>query len=225
MSKIGTRVSPAQLVAAIATEAAALGWATETGIGWVGMEEDVCDAEEAGGHYDYVILRRTEGDVTAAVALNVRRKAGRGHYEYGSVYRNLVVEGHTFVNHRCFTRRGIDVSSVTLRSKDARGAEGHEYADVASMLEGEFERCRRAEEWRRSAVPVPGTPFQRPEAWFAEAAATLRAGRPVSLHPHGFGTGYTIARSKRFRYDQRGPAALEAKLGVGPVYVSTFDAD
>jgi hypothetical protein len=61
--------------------------------------------------------------------------------------------------------------------------------------------------------------------WFVTASTDLKAGKTVSLAPSGFGTGYTISRRRRSRYDQRAKLELEAKFGVTPLYITTFDHD
>jgi len=181
------------------------------------------------GNCAFARFERTVGDVAAVIALRVKP---RGKYDR-NIHRGRVVEGDTFVNGGSFTRRGIDCESVALvddaELDDPANRFEHDYADVASMLAGEWTRCEQAVAKRKTSEPVPGTPFSVQPAWFAKTAALLRSGRSVSLTPHGFGTGYTLSRGpvnarRDFGY-ARAPQELETRLGCGPVWISTFDAD
>jgi hypothetical protein len=216
------RATPTALVHSLAEQATA-GWTATTAKGYYGMD----DAPFAEDGYWFVKFERIENDVRATVALNVTAKMSK--WDKKRTYRKLLVAGHTFVNGGCFTRRGVDCESVELM--DATERFDHQYGDVASMLDGEWARCVRVVEARKTSEPVPGTPFSQQPAWFLDAANQLRAGRTVTLTPHGFGTGYTLStRLPRNRYGRgfgpmRAPAALEQRLGVEPIYIDTFDHD
>lgn len=176
----------------------------------------------------WVKFERTEDGVTATVVLNVTvaEKATK-YYKPLTYAKGVTVEGHTFVNGRSFTRRGVDANSCSLIS-DKKRVLGNDCADLATLLAGQWERCVAADAKRKTAVSVPGTPFTRQPEWFAQATADLKSGRSVSLAPHGMGTGYTLhaPRSvKGLAFADRAPAALEAKLGVSPIYITQFDHD
>lgn len=165
----------------------------------------------------WVLLAR-EGVV---IALNISRPTDEWAREHS--YEGLLVEGHTCFDGRCFTRRGVDTSSCRLTS--AAALWDNDYRDLAALLDGEYARCAAARERAKTAVQVPGLPFNVQPSWFATAAETLRSGRIVRLAPGGFGTGFSLSTRRFSNYSKRAAAALETKLGVGAVYVETFDHD
>lgn len=211
-----------KLVAELMAAGLAAGWNATSGEGDWCMDDEPYKQDGA----RYVRFEKKEGDCTATVSLTAR--PAQNDWERDGTFKGLVVEGHTFVNGGCFTRRGIDCSSVSLRSDPDRRY-GHDYGDLETALAGEWERCAKVVAARKTAVAVPGLPFVRQPEWFTQAAEQLRAGKRVQLTPHGFGTGYTLStRPERDgRHGGRSPrnTELEAKLGVSPVYVSTFDYD
>lgn len=158
----------------------------------------------------------------ATVALNVTLPYDA--WAKKNAFEGMTVFGHTLVDGCSFTRYGVDTSSCDLVSDATQRYSDHAYGDLASLLAGEFERCRVAKERRATAVAVPGLPFTVQPAWFEKTAATLKAGKPVRLVPAGFGTGYTLTSRATSRYAKRS-AELESKLGVMPVYVESFDHD
>jgi hypothetical protein len=221
------KLTPSALAAALVAETPD-GWVATTGqgyhdgfeafTGWPGQEKDPATL------HPHVTFAR-DG---VCIALNVKPlptgKYDRKWAEEQS-FAGCTVEGHTTFDGRTFTRRGIDVSSCDLVADEKHRYE-HDYDDVAALLAGEYDRCAKARARQATAVPVPGLPFTVQPDWFAAAAATLKAGKSVSLTPAGFGTGYTLRPGvPRSRWTKRADPALEAKLGVGAITVETFDHD
>jgi hypothetical protein len=194
------------------------GWKTASGLGYFDMDGETWTKERG----VWASFSRAEGDLRVCIGLNVDEVRADDTYALQhNAFRGARVEGHTRFNGRTFTRRGIDVESCALRDV---AIYDHNYVTLADLLAGEWERCKAAHARTKTAVPVPGLPFERQPEWFTETAAKLRAGQPVNLAPAGMGTGYTLSR-RPTRYGRRADAALEAKLGVGAVYVETFDHD
>lgn len=172
-----------------------------------------------------VRLARTVGDLTVTLALNLSALRTDKHsrdWDRERAYQGVTVEGHTIYNGRTFTRVGVDCNSCALRDTPQYGGE---YATVAALCAGEWDRCAAAHARSQTAVAVPGLPFNVQPEWFAKSAGSLRAGKPVNLMPAGFGTGYRLTTRQQSRWAKRADAALEAKLAVGTVYVETFDCD
>lgn len=188
------------------------GWAADRGPG--------ChDGSESWAQKGAEWVRLTRDGVT--VVLNLSRPLDS--WERRSAFLGLTVEGHTLFDGRCFTRRGIDTYSCRLSSRKEEHY-AHAYADLPSLLAGEYARCLAARERSRTAVPVPGLPFEVQPDWFSKSAEQLRRGQVVRLTPAGFGTGfYLLPRAGRGA--ARAVAELERRLGVGPVYVESFDHD
>ncbi|MBI4471438.1 MAG: hypothetical protein HY646_02145 [Acidobacteria bacterium] len=118
-------------------------------------------------------------------------------------------------------------------SFDRRGVEDSFYVDVGDTVESVdqkiAEQLERVEEARRRlarSVTVPGLP--RPFELSPETLSTyrehLKAGRPVSLTPSGFGIGYSIS-PRRSSYAKPASPALAAFFGTGPLFVSEMDCD
>lgn len=217
-------LAQARALAATLAGQATAGWTATVADGYYCQDQEVIenkpDSELAGRLYVHAVFSRTDGAVAAVVALNVTMV---GKYDRGT-YGGMTVEGHTFVNGGCFTRRGIDVESVSLCDKEGERY-SNDYADVAAMLAGQWERCADYVNRTKTAESVPGTPFTRQPAWFAETSEQLKAGKSVTLMPHGFGTGYTLSATRGSRFAKPAPRALTQRLGVPQVYVETFDAD
>lgn len=171
-------------------------------------------------------VRYTREDVT--VVLNIA-PVGTGKFDQFArdrAYLGVAVEGDTLLNGGSFIRRGIDCSCCSLHTaKDEQRAESHAYGDLQALLDGQWERCQKVKVRRATAVAVPGLPHTVQPEWFAATAATLRAGKSVSLLPHGMGVGYALSIRRANRWDNRADAALEAKLGVSPVFVTQLDCD
>lgn len=182
------------------------------------MENDPYDVPGGAG---VLFTTTTSNGMTATVSLNVSEPY---EYDRADAFEGWTVEGHTGFNGRTFTRRGIDVASVRLTSNiDLRS---HQYAGIVALLANELNRCAAAFARAQSAVPVPGLPFSVQPDWFGKSAATLRAGKPVTLYPHGMGTGYTLTnKPARGRGRYRANPGLENALGVSPVYVEPLDCD
>jgi hypothetical protein len=153
------------------------------------------------------------------IVLNVAKLNPKDAWEKAEAIDGVLVDGHTLVDHCSFTRRGVDAYSCRLTGK--KPAYGHVYSTLEALLSGEYERCLTARQQRATSVPVPGLPFKVQPDWFKKSADALRAGRPVTLVPAGFGTGYTLSKNR----GRRVSAELETRLGVGPVLVETFDHD
>ncbi len=203
-------------------------WTVTSGTGWHdGFECWTSDVDEAEKYRHVLYQRDGVGIVLNVRAITTEKFSAKRERE--NSFAGYVVEGHTTFDGRSFTRRGVDCESCSLRDRADRRYE-HGYGSVPDLLAGEYDRCLQARARRATAVPIPGLPFSVQPDWFAKAAATLRAGRPVHLTPAGFGTGYTLRqgaprRTRGYTDVRRADPALEAKLGVGPVAVEPFDHD
>ena len=219
--KTMTATSAAE-TAALATKLAAPidGWTITTGVGAADCDGSIFDDYEWAARARWIRYERTVDGVAVAIVLTVFRP---DNFERGLVAKHRV-EGQTTFDGRTFTRRGVDGYSCMLKNANA-DLYTHDYVTVAALLDGELARCLKAAEARKTAEPVPGLPFAKQPAWFVEAASTLKAGRSVSLTPGGFGTGYTLTRGVPRRYATRASPALEARLGVSPIAIETFDHD
>lgn len=183
-----------------------------------GFEQDPYD--HPGGAA--VLFTATVGDLEASVALNI---SPRLKYAQAEPYEGWTVEGHTGFNGRCFTRRGLDCASVWLTSDEIAERGPNTYTGIVALLGNELNRCAAAHARTKSAVPVPGLPFNVQPSWFAESAARLKAGKSVTLSPHGMGVGYVLTTVRR-RGAMRADGQLEAKLGLlKAVYVEPYDHD
>lgn len=174
-------------------------------------------------------------DVVVRITLNVTSPADYMRAE--ETYLRAQVEGETeFVvvasgadtndwsGWRGWVRRGIDCASVWLQSR-VSDYNPNVYRDVAAMLEGELARVAKALAASKTARPVPGYGFSRQPEWFDQARADLKAGRAVSLMPHGFGTGYRFTVRRGSSWDGRAKREFEEAMGVAPLYVQTLDCD
>lgn len=205
------------------------GWKATTGSGWLDFDgETVWEPGKFGVEDDarYVRFERTEGDLRVVVAFTVRSlRPDASQWDRDRAFRGATVEGNTTFNGRCFTRRGIDVSSCRLADAPEFG---HEYGDLQALLDGEWTRCVAAHERSKSMVDVPGVPggWRVTPERRVEMAAALRQGKPVRLTPHGMGTGYTIS-TRRARFGGGAlPRATAEFFGVaGPLYYEPFDHD
>lgn len=191
------------------------GWTSTVGVGSKLFGEDYA---EEGTKKRFVEFVHEDGH--AVVVLNVAPVE-----TYTRPWDGVSVEGDVLVDGGSFVRRGIDVACCWLRN-EAPGEPNvsHEYSTVESLLAGEKARVDACLERRKTAVAIPGLPFTRQPDWIEKAKADLRAGRSVTLTPHGFGTGYTI-HGAYSRYDQRAKPETEAFFGVGRLYVSQIDCD
>jgi hypothetical protein len=226
-----TKTRKATSIDALAAQLAAQapdGWTVTSGTGWHdGFECWTRDVDEA-NKYRHVLYQK-DG---VGIVLNVRAITSErfsAKWERERAFSGHVVEGHTTFDGRTFTRRGVDCESCTL-CDDAAQRHDHDYGSVPELLTGEYDRCLKARARHATAVPVPGLPFSVQPDWFAATAASLQAGKPVSLAPAGFGTGYTLRkglprRTRGYTDVRRADPALEARLGVGPVSVEPFDHD
>jgi hypothetical protein len=226
---MATRKSPPKLAAArIADLAQNLSdctaydpsWTAESGVGHVDAYgetwHDNVDPEDR-----YVTFTKVVNDLSVTVALNLS-DPGTDTWNRDRAFEGVTVEGHTLFNGRTFTRVGFDVSSCRLSDTSEYP---HDYATVKALLDGEWMRCMVAHERTKSAVPVPGLPFTRQPEWFTESGAALRAGKRVTLSPHGMGTGYILSKKRTSPFDRRANQQLEQLLGVTPVYVEPYDHD
>lgn len=173
-----------------------------------------------------MFVRYTREDVTVVLNLAPIGTDRWSQFARDRAYMGVQVEGDTLLNGGSFIRRGIDCSCCSLHTaKEEQRAECHAYGDLQALLDAQWERCQKVKARRATAVPVPGLPHTVQPAWFEATAATLRAGKSVSLLPHGMGTGYALSMRRDNRWDKRADAALESKLGVTPVFVRQLDCD
>jgi hypothetical protein len=200
------------------------GWDMTSGEGTVEFDGSLWHVQAKDPIERWVRFERVVDGVRCLVVLTVL--PATDDYDRKRAVLGATIEGHTSVNGGCFTRRGVDTSSCKLvpATEEAR-ADWHHYRDLAALLAGEQARCVAAAERSKTLESVPGLPYARQPEWFATAAATLRAGKAVTLTPHGMGTGHTLSTRARGGLRERASKALEARLGVGPVYVETFDHD
>jgi hypothetical protein len=208
------------------------GWAVETGIGYASMDGEILTKkgwrEDAEAYTSsYIVFTRTVEDLKVRIALNLLplpRKTKHNTWEHEHAFRGMSVEGDTFFNGRCFTRRGIDCNSNALRDKPDYE---HEYANVADLLDGEWKRCEDAHARSLTMVTVPGLPggWRVTPEGKASKSADLMAGKAVTFTPHGFGVGYRVTRMKA-RHATALPSATSEFFGVGgPLYYTTLDCD
>ena len=197
------------------------GWKVEQGKGTSMFGEDFDHGN--GG----VFVRYTREDVTVVLNLSPIGTDRWSQFDRERAYMGVHVEGDTLLNGGSFIRRGIDCSCCSLHTAKAeQHPESHAYGDLQALLDGQWERCLKVKARRATAVAVPGLPHTVQPEWFAATAATLRAGKSVSLLPHGMGTGYSLYTGRRDgRFDKRADAQLEAKLGVTPVFIRQLDCD
>jgi len=201
------------------------GWTVTAGRGWRGDDYQP-DADREASDELWVRFERVVDGVRCTVWLGVYPAVDR--WAKDKAVDGVVVEGDTYVDGGCFTRSGIDSSSCELVPAGYEYKSDHDYYDVASLLAGEQARSLASAGRRKTAEAVPGLPFTRQPEWFAKATADLKAGKAVQLTPHGFGVGYTLRLAlpgaPGGRAERAAPA-LEARLGVSPIAVMTFDYD
>lgn len=196
------------------------GWQVEHGKGGIDLDGSTHNCSPA---YEWVrFTTTTDGGAKVEVALEVSpiRKDARPWVLEGA-FMGAGVEGHTILNGGSFTRRGIDCSSCGLSDTEKRH-DRDTAGSVPALLASQLQRCRESLAASATAEAVPGLPFRRQPSWFVAATKALQSGRVVSLAPAGFGVGYALSGR---RGGPRADAALEARLGVSPIYVSTFDHD
>lgn len=223
----------------LAAEAAAGGWAVETGAGNRFSNETFDDAMSPGSCWLMATSRVAVPDkpgyeLIVRISLNVSMP--RDSYFRKCAYRGARVEGETEYQEaeigaapkgwwHGWVRTGVDCASVWLEKRTEANGSPY-YNNLAALLDGETARCVNSEVRSRTLKAVPGTGFSRQPEWFEKAAADLKAGRVVSLRPSGFGTGYVLYTGRqRTTYDKRAATGLEKALGVAPIFMQEMDCD
>jgi hypothetical protein len=205
------------------------GWTVSTGDGW--LDFDGVSVWERGKHgvddnARFVKFERTVGDLHVIISFTARPLArGASKWDREHSFRGSIVEGQTIYNGRCFTRRGIDVSSCTLVDKPEYG---HDYNDVMACLDGEWTRCVEAHSRSKSMVDVPGLPggWRVTPERKQQITEQLKAGRSATFTPHGMGTGYEVRTKKVTRWATALPTETSAFFGIsGTLYYTTLDCD
>lgn len=220
-------------VAGLLTCAAVPGWSMFSGIGYVDCDGELWTKDGYGEQAapittSYATFLRTVDDLRVAVHLNVVPcSTGKfsAAFDSARAFTGVLIEGHTRYNCRTFTRRGLDVSSCSLRDTPEYD---HEYANLPELLAGEWARCEAAHARAKTMVIVPGLPGDwrvTPERR-ASISASLQASKRATFTPHGMGTGYEISRGCGDRFATKLPAETSAFFGVlWALYYTTLDCD
>lgn len=121
-----------------------------------------------------------------------------------------------------FDRRGVD-SSFYWRAFDYKGAG---MPDIKEVIAEQLTRIATSREFQKFALKIPQIGHSISPVGLERLKEEFRKNDTASrsFHPAGFGTGYTVSRT-RSRFATRATKALEDFIGVSPLYVSTFDAD
>lgn len=132
--------------------------------------------------------------------------------------------GHTLFTHKgsqlCFDRRGIEDSFYHLPMLD-----GDDVPDVNAIVTEQIERVAEYLKIADDFIQVPDLPFTVTPKRLAELKTRLRNNNSITFRPSGFGIGYVLARHRTDRNDKRSTSKTEDFFGVGPLFISTFDAD
>lgn len=133
------------------------------------------------------------------------------------------VEFDTSEGRRSFDRYGVE---------DSFYIDGPKSSTVDSPADQANEAIRHALQERipevrarlARSVSVPGIPFMLTPEGKEQVASMLRERGTYSFMPSGFGTGYELS-TRANGWGGRATKATEEFFGVGPLWVSTFDAD
>lgn len=205
------------------------GWVATTGDGWLDFDgESVWAAGKHGVEADarFVKFERTVDDLHVVISFTARPlKKDASSWDRKHSFRGSIVEGQVTYNGRCFTRRGIDVSSCTLVDNPEYD---HDYNDLLALLDAEWTRCVEAHSRSKTMVPVPGLPG----SWRVtpdrkkQISEQLRAGRPATFTPHGMGVGYEVTTRRSSRWATQLPRETALFFGVeGALFYTTLDCD
>lgn len=229
MAKKQSKAVKAMTVDALAQTELRDGWLATTGYGWLDFDgESVWPAGKHGVEEGarFVKFEREVNDLRVVISFTARPLArGASEWDREHSFRGSIVEGQTTYNGRCFTRRGIDVSSCTLVDKPEYD---HEYSDLLALLDGEWTRCVEANSRSKSMVAVPGLPggWRVTPERKQQISEQLRAGRSATFTPHGMGVGYEISAKKLSRWASLLPADTSEFFGVpGQLFYTTLDCD
>jgi hypothetical protein len=97
-----------------------------------------------------------------------------------------------------------------------------------AIIEEQVERARKAIERYRGASKVPGWGFTLKAGERESITETLKAGKPYTLRPSGFGTGYTIygaMAKRRSRWAEWAPQAVADFFSMPRLLVERLDCD
>ena len=92
------------------------------------------------------------------------------------------------------------------------------------ILKEQLERIVKSREYATSAISIPGIPFTVSPEGLTKLKEDLKTKGSRSFMPSGFGTGYVLY-TRRVAHCRVAPKELVDFLGVGPIYITTFDAD
>jgi hypothetical protein len=215
-------LTPADVVALL-TSVAIEGWSMEHGVGYVDSDGELWQKDgDAPITTAFATLQKTVGDLHVTIALNARPcSTEKFSKKWDS---GVLVEGHTIYNGRTFTRRGIDVSSCSLR--DVADSE-HVYDNLPALLAGEWQRCEASHAKGKTMVDVPGLPggWKVTPERKAQLSADLQARKRATFTPRGMGIGYEIVTTAG-RFATRLPKETADFFGVTwPLYYTTLDCD
>jgi hypothetical protein len=151
----------------------------------------------------------------------------RGYHIDGSTHYALRPEQQAVY---CFDQRGIGPSfSIYPNTFSEDG--------VSQILKEQRDRIDRSREFDKTAIMIPGLERRVSPERLQQIKDKLSRGERVDFTPSGMGTGISVstrrpsARGARYaRYSRRplSEAALAQMtefLGVGPLYLDTFDHD
>lgn len=120
---------------------------------------------------------------------------------------------------KTFDRRGVEDSFYWLQLFDT-----HKVKAPAELLPEQLLRIEKSRDYFKTAIAVPGLPFNVSPVELLALKAQLAKFGVVTFTPSGFGTGYMVTK-KSNRYSKQASLELEKFLEHSPLYFHTFDAD
>lgn len=132
-----------------------------------------------------------------------------------------------FVDHkgtkRTFTRRGIDVSSMSVGSKFGEQTEVIPAEAVIQQIE---DKVAAAVERGKGFVEVPGSGgLSVLKDKIQEIASKIKAGGHHNLMPSGMGIGWQLMSKPTDRWSREAPAEMKKFFGIENLYMNQIDAD
>lgn len=124
---------------------------------------------------------------------------------------------------RTYTRRGIDVSSMSMGGQFGEHKKLMPPAEVIQKIEA---RVANSVEKGKDLVIVPGTSgIQINKSEVQSIADKIKKGGRHALMPAGMGIGWELSNKRRWQWTREAPEELKKFFGLDKLFMDQLDAD